>query len=434
MNEQAEYILLGTILIENSILDEITLAPQHFLELSNQNIYRAMLNIKKKGFPIDGASLKDELGEAGFLFLGGNERLRELKNTVPSIHAFKSYEKMVLNQWKLQSARDVIQETLDNINLEKVQTLIKDLIQVDEVGTQEEFNLRVHLKKMYDLVSIETPKERSGVSSGYTDIDNKTDGFQQTDLVIVGARPSIGKTAFMLNLALNGSKKSNVLPIIFSLEMKDEKLIKRFLSCLSEVNGMKLKNPYHYMNDAEKSDWIDAIGKLDKINPVIYDRPNQKVAEMRAKVRKIKHENPDKEILVLIDYLTLIKPTQDYKGNTHAAISEITSDLKAMAKDFNCPVICLAQLNRGVEQRQDKRPMMSDLRESGSIEQDADIIMLLYRDEYYNETTEENRNVLEVDIAKNRDGEVGRVKLLYKKEINRIENLYHYHTQKQGAK
>jgi replicative DNA helicase len=136
-------------------------------------------------------------------------------------------------------------------------------------------------------------------------------------------------------------------------------------------------------------------------------------------------------MIIFIDYLPTIRPSKDYKGNTHQEITEISYDLKEMAKIFNCPVVCLAQLNRGVEQRQDKRPMKSDLRESGSIEQDADIIMMLYRDEYYNETTEENRNILEVDISKNRDGEVGLVKLLYKKEINKIENLYHYHKAKQ---
>jgi replicative DNA helicase len=145
----------------------------------------------------------------------------------------------------------------------------------------------------------------------------------------------------------------------------------------------------------------------------------------------VKTEYPDQKIIVFIDYLTKIKPAQNYKGNMHAEITEISDDLKTMAKEFDCPVICLAQLSRDVEKRQNKRPLMSDLRESGSIEQDADIIMMLYRDEYYNETTEENRNLLEVDITKNRDGEVGLVKLLYKRDVNRIENLYHYHKQKQ---
>jgi replicative DNA helicase len=431
MNEQAEEILLGSILKDNSILEEITLSPDNFLEFSNQNLYKAMIEVKRKGFPIDGASLKDQLGESGFLFIGGNSRLEAYKDSVASVHAFKSYEQMVLNQWKMSAARDFIRHTLEEFNLENVQALIKELSKIDEEGTQEEFNLKTHLMEMYDLITTETPKERSGISSGYLAIDNKTDGFQPNDLVIIGARPSMGKTALLLNLALNAAQKSKAIPVIFSLEMSSKSLIKRMISCVGEINGMKLKNPYHYTNDDEKERWINSLGVIQKADFKIYDKPQQRVSEMRAKVRKIKHTYPDRPIIIFIDYLTLIRPTQDYKGNSHAAVTEISADLKAMAKDFGCPVICLAQLNRGVEQRPDKRPLKSDLRESGSIEQDADIIALLYRDDYYNEPTAENKDVLEVDITKNRDGELGLVKLQYKKDINKIENFYHYHKQNQ---
>lgn len=427
MNEQAEYMLIGSILKDNSILEEITLTPDHFEDLTNQNIYKSMLSIKRKGFPIDGASLKDDLGETAFLFVGGNSRLKELKDSVPSVHAYKSYEQMVINQWKLNTARDLIRGSLNNFKLDEIPHLVKELSRVDEEGAQDEFNLSNHLQNMYDLVTVETPKDRSGITSGLADLDNKTDGFQKNDLIIVGARPSMGKTAFALNLALNAGLGANAIPVVFSLEMSSESLIRRMLSCLGEVNGMKLKNPYHYTNDDEKARWINAIGILEKVNLKIFDKPRQKISEMRSQLRKIKHEHPEQDIIVFIDYLTLIKPSQDYRGNMHAQVTEISADLKAMAKEYKCPVVCLAQLSRGVEQRQDKRPMMSDLRESGSIEQDADIIMLLYRDEYYNETTEDNRNVLEVGLEKNRDGEVGPIKLRYKKEINKIENLYHYH-------
>jgi len=426
MNEQAEYMLLGSILKDNSIIGNLTITPEHFADIPNQNLFRAMLNIKKKGYPIDAASIKDEIGEGGFLFLGGESRLQELKDCVPSLNAFQSYEKMVINQWKLNTSRDLLQETLEDLTLDKLQELITSLSKVDEEGTQEEFNLSSHLTDLYNDVTVPVPKERSGIPSGFKDLDNKTDGFQENDLVIVGARPSMGKTAFLLNMAINAGKKG-VIPVVFSLEMSAKSLIKRIMSCLGEINGMKLKNPYHYLNDKEKEIWINKIGDIEKLNLKIYDKPGQKVSEMKAKVRKIKHDNPDKKVIVFIDYLTLIKPSQDYRGNNHAAVTEISADLKGMAKEFKCPVVCLAQLSRSVESRPDKRPLMSDLRESGSIEQDADVIMMLYRDEYYNETTEENRNVLEVDISKNRDGEVGLIKLRYKKEINKIENLYHYH-------
>lgn len=427
MNEHAEEILLGTILKDNSILEEVTLSPEHFLDITNRNIYSAMIEVNRKGFPIDGASLKDQMGETGFLFIGGNDRLKAYKNAVASVHAFKSYEQMILNQWKLETSKDLIRSTLEEFSLESVQALISELSKVDEEGAYEDFDLKKRLAQMYEAVTVETPKKRSGIPSGYLAIDDKTDGFQPADLVIVGARPSMGKTAFILNLAIHAKYKGDAIPIIFSLEMTEEKLLKRMQSCLAEVNGMKLKNPFHYTNDAEKEKLIKAIGEIEKIKPYIYDKPGQKVSEMRAKVRKIKHDNPGKDIIIFIDYLTKIKPSRDYKGNTHQEITEISADLKEMAKTFSCPVVCLAQLNRGVEQRPDKRPMKSDLRESGSIEQDADIIMMLYRDDYYNGETDENRNVLEVDISKNRDGEVGNVKLQYKKDINKIENFYHYH-------
>lgn len=429
MNEHAEEILLGSILKDNSILDEITLSPEHFLNLANRNIYKSMLNIKKKGFPIDGASLKDDLGE-GFFFIGGNDRLEEYKNAVPSVHAFKSYQQMILNQWKLHASRDLLNQTMDDLTLENVQALIKGLSKVDEEGTSDEFDFKTSLMNMYDKFTVETPKKRSGIPSGFIDIDNKTDGFQRGNLIIVGARPAMGKTAFLLNLAINTMMKANALPVIFSLEMTEEELMKRLISCLAEINGMHMKNPYHYTSDEEKDRGIEAIGKLGKYDLKIYDKSAQKVSEIRAKIRKVKHDYPDKEVIAFIDYLSLIKPSQDYKGNTHAAITEISADLKNMAKDLDCPVVCLAQLSRAVENRPDKRPKMADLRESGSIEQDANIIMMLYRDEYYNEPTDETRNVLEVLIEKSRDGEVGKVYLKYMKEFSRIENLYHYHKQR----
>lgn len=423
MNEHAEELLIGSILIDNSILHDITLSAQHFLNPVNQSIYKAIIDIKKKNIPVDVASLKDQLGNSGFSFIGGGKRLKQYKDAVPSVNAFKSYEQMVMKEWKAYTSRQLIRTSLENFNLENVQELIKNLSKIDEEGTQEEFDLQEHLRQLQNLPFVETPKDNSGIPSGYARIDMKTDGFQKNDLIIVGARPSMGKTAFIINLALRAAQH-NAVPVIFSLEMKSEALLKRMLSCLGEINGMKLKNPYHYLDNNEKNRWSKAVGELDKLDIKIYDKPRQTIREMKAKIRKVKQEFPDRDIIVFIDYLTLIKPSKDYNGNGHAQFTEISADLQAMTKDYDVPIICLAQLSRGVEQRQDKRPMMSDLRESGSIEQDADIIMMLYRDEYYNETTEDNRNILEVDIAKNRDGEVGKVELKYLKQINKIESIF----------
>jgi replicative DNA helicase len=423
MNEHAEEMLIGSILADNSILTDITVLPQHFLNKVNQSIYKSILDIKKKNIPVDVASLKSELGNTGFTFIGGGKKLLQLKNAVASANAYKSYEQMIIKEWKSYTSRNLLKSTLENFNAENVQDLIKELSKIDEEGTQEEFDLKSRLKEIRELAYIETDKENSGITSGFAKINLKTDGFQKNDLVIVGARPSMGKTAFIINMALRQAA-DNVVPIIFSLEMKADALIKRMLSSLGEINGMKLKNPYHYLDKNEKERWDKAVGELDRLDIKIYDKPRQTIHEMKTKIRKVKNEFPDRDVIVFIDYLTLIKPSKDYNGNGHAQFTEISADLQAMTKDFDVPVICLAQLSRGVEQRQDKRPLMSDLRESGSIEQDADIIMMLYRDEYYNETTEDNRNILEVDIAKNRDGEVGKVELKYLKQINKIESIF----------
>lgn len=428
LNEKAEEFLIGCILKDNSVIDEITLMPEHFLDLKNRNIYKSILNIKKKSLPIDAATLKAEMGETGFLFIGGNEGITNLKNAVSSAETFNSYEKLIVDQWKVYMSKIFIQQATEkDLKVEDVQALINKLTEIDGRNTNSSFNLKNSLIELYEMVTVETPKGFSGISSGFVDIDKKTDGWQNKNLIIIGARPSMGKTAFALNLSINSFKKSNAIPIIFSLEMGAIELEKRMISNLAEINGMKLKNPYHYTTDEEKERWIKAIGTLEDIHPEIVEKPRITIPEMRAHIRQVKRNNPGRKIIVFIDYLTLIGSNRDFKGNMHSQITEISADLKTMAKDFDCPVVCLAQLSRSVESRNDKRPMMSDLRESGSIEQDADVIALLYRDEYYNETTPENKDLLEVDIQKNRDGEVGLVKLLYKKDINKIENLYHYH-------
>ena len=177
-NEQAEELLLGSVLKDNSILEDVILLPEHFLDLTNRNIYKSMLAAKRKGFPINGASIKDDLGETGFLFIGGNERLKAYMNAVPSIHAFKSYQKMIVNQWKISTAQDLLREAVDGqLTVEGIQTLIKDLSSVDEQGTQEDFNLKEHLKELNDLITVPTPNRPSGIMTGYLDIDQKRTGF-----------------------------------------------------------------------------------------------------------------------------------------------------------------------------------------------------------------------------------------------------------------
>lgn len=421
-NYQAEGEVLGSFLIDNDLIKETTLTTEHFYDFNNKQWFASMKAISRKGEPITAATIYEHMGELGFKMLGGANAIETMRNAVASIHAFESNERIIIENWKKREITRILQENAESIKLDNVQNIIAEINQIDQTGTKEVFNLNEHLIELYDLPYKEVPKGISGIQSGFSELDFMTDGFQDEDSVIVGARPSMGKTAFILNIAKNAGQ-TGVIPVIFSLEMGAESLIKRMLSAIGEIDGIKVRNPYNYFNENDKVKWRTAIGELAKIPLQISDKPAQKVSEMRAKIRQVKKENPNKKILVMIDYLTLITPASEHNGNAHLQVSEISRDLKSLAKEFKCPVITLAQLSRGVESRQNKRPVMSDLRESGSIEQDADIIMFLYRDEYYNDTTDDNKNILEVDIAKQRNGPTGTIELHYNKEINKISNL-----------
>lgn len=421
-NYQAECELLGSILLDNELMKETSVTTEHFYDFNNRQLFSAMKQIQQNGDPITLAALGEKIGESGIHMMGGYAFIEQLKGIVASIHAFPAVERLVISNWKKREIKRLLDENAENLDLNNVQNLIGEINKIDQTGTKEVFNLADHLTDLLELPYQKVPKGFSGIPSGFSDLDFMTDGFQDEDSIIVGARPSMGKTAFVLNIAKNAGQKG-VVPIIFSLEMSAKSLIKRMLSCIGEIDGIKVRNPYNYFNDNDKVKWGYAITELSKIPLQIFDKSGQKVSEMRAKIRQVKKDYPNKKILVMIDYLTLITPASDHNGNAHLQVSEISSDLKSLAKEFKCPIITLAQLSRGVESRQNKRPAMSDLRESGSIEQDADVIMFLYRDEYYNQTTPENENILEVDIAKQRNGPTGNVELYYKKEINMIHDV-----------
>lgn len=422
MNEfKAETAIFTCVMKDNRIIKELSLQPSHFYDQQNQMIYSAMQALSRKKEPIEPFSIIEQLGNNNFLQLGFDYFSSIMKQPVQE-HNYKYYEQQVYKYWKQRRVRELIVPIAESglEDIEMIQTLIKDLTNIGESGTQDTFNQHELLKRMRDLVDKEQPKGLSGLPTGYTDIDVKIDGLQKKNSIIIGARPSMGKTAFILAIS-NNMMKDNVIPVIFSLEMDETSLLKRMITSISKISGFKAKNPYHRTNDKEKQEWKTAIEFLETSTFYIYDKPGQTINEMRAKVRQVKNLHPSKDVVVFIDYLTLIKPNNMYNGNSHQQVTEISADLKSMAKEFDIPVVTLAQLSRSVEQRSDKRPMMSDLRESGSIEQDADVIMFLYRDAYYNDKTEQP-NTLEVNIAKCRDGEVGTAYLYYDKSKNVIRN------------
>ena len=258
----------------------------------------------------------------------------------------------------------------------------------------------------------------TGIPTGFSELDRMTAGFQRNDLIIVAARPSVGKTAFALNIAQNVATKTDESVAIFSLEMGAEQLVMRMLCAEGNINAQNLRT-----GNLTEEDWgklTMAMGSLSNSGIFIDDTPGIRVSEIRSKCRRLKQENGLG--MILIDYLQLIQGSGRSSDNRQQEVSEISRALKSLARELEVPVIALSQLSRGVEQRQDKRPMMSDIRESGSIEQDADIVAFLYRDDYYDKESE-NKNIIEIIIAKQRNGPVGTVSLAFVKEYNKFVNL-----------
>lgn len=419
---EAECTLLGSILLQPSILQEINVKPEHFYDPRNSQIYSWMLQLAEMKKPIDFVALVNIAGNEKMENVGGVTYLMQLTNAVPTTANFDYYAEVILNLWKQRAVQNVLQPFESGSTQDvDIQSIIQQLNKIDTTGTKERFDLSSKLSDLYELPDTPVPAGLSGIPSGFKDLDEMTDGWQDEDSIIIGARPSMGKTAFMLNVAGNAGLKGTI-PCVFSLEMSADSLIKRMLSAIGGIDGNKIRNPFNYFDDKDRVNWVKAIGILERMQMQIFDRPGQTVNEMRAQVRQVQKDYPGKSLLVMIDYLTLIRPQHDHNGNAHLQVSEISAALKAMAKEFKVPVITLAQLSRGVESRANKRPMMSDLRESGSIEQDADVIGFLYRDEYYDKDSDK-RNILEIDIAKQRNGPTGVVELLYLKEQNKILDL-----------
>ena len=259
----------------------------------------------------------------------------------------------------------------------------------------------------------------TGIPTGFAELDKMTAGFQRNDLIIVAARPSVGKTAFALNIAQNVATKTDENVAIFSLEMGAEQLVMRMLCAEGNIDAQRLRTGS--LTDEDWGKLTMAMGSLSNAGIFIDDTPGVRVKEIRAKCRRLKQEQGGLG-MILIDYLQLIQGSGRSGENRQQEVSEISRSLKALARELQVPVIALSQLSRGVEQRQDKRPMMSDIRESGSIEQDADIVAFLYRDDYYDKESE-NKNIIEIIIAKQRNGPTGTVSLAFVKEYNKFVNL-----------
>ncbi|CEO20334.1 replicative DNA helicase [Paraclostridium sordellii] len=425
---ESEQSILGSILLDKQAIITVTetIQPEDFYKEAHKIIYECMMKLNNKNEPIDLITLTEELKKQGHLEdIGGISYITSLSTIVPTTSNVKYYadivkEKSVLRKL-IKVSNDILNSGYDSSI--KVEDLLekaeKKIFDISQEKSSEDFqSINSVLMDTYDMIEkLYTNKEDiTGITTGFDDLNKKTNGLQRTDLILVAARPAMGKTAFSLNLVQNAALKGNASVAVFSLEMSKEQLVQRMLSAQSHVELKKIKN-----GSLDENDWpriIDAMSVLSNASIYIDDTPGIKISELRSKCRKLKIEKGLD--LILIDYLQLMEGDGGNESRQQE-ISKISRSLKVIAKELNCPVVALSQLSRAPEQRSDHRPMLADLRESGAIEQDADIVMFLYRDEYYHPDSD-RKNIGEIIIAKNRHGETGSVELVWLGEIQKFAN------------
>lgn len=431
----AEQAVLGSIFIspEKLIMVREFISPDDFYKYSHKVIFRAMITLADRNDAIDAATVRNILDDQGDLQnIGGLGYIVELVNSVPTSANAEFYAKIVSEKAML---RDIISKLTDTVNMayegndsdEIIATAEKALVDINEHSNRSGFRkISDVLKVNYENLELRSQQtsDVTGLPTGFRDLDRITTGLHPDQLIILAARPAVGKTAFVLNIAQNIGTKQNRPVAIFSLEMGAESLVDRMLAAEGMVDSHSLRTGQ--LTDQDWNNVTIAQGALADAPIYIDDTPGIKITEIRARSRKLSQEVDDGLGLIVIDYLQLISGTRP--ENRQQEVSEISRQLKILAKELKVPVIALSQLSRGVEQRQDKRPVLSDIRESGSIEQDADIVAFLYRDDYYRREGEEAEeivedNTVEVILEKNRAGARGTVKLMFQKEYNKFSSI-----------
>lgn len=408
----AEKAVLGTMLKENYLIGESSLSPAIFETAVHKNIYSAMDEIYKQKKHVDVITMITYKDPRDF---GGANYLNELMNFV-NVEKFDQHVNALFDVWREREKRNVIQiASMEDWDIEKV---VNELSKLANNQVDDHTSISDSLVKVYEDPFIQKVI-KNGAPTGIKKLDEITNGLQDAELIIIAARPSMGKSDVMLHLAKEAGW-NGYLPLIYSLEMQEELLRDRLIASTGKFSRVKLRDTYTMLTPGQKEQWPKVIGKLSTTNIQIFDRAGQTVAEMRMKARKMINQFSHLKPIILIDYLTLIRSGEKQSFNKHQEIGDITKALKAMAKEFNCPVVVLAQLSRSLEQRADKRPMLSDLRESGSIEEDADLVIFPYRDAYYSK--EDDDKSLEFIIAKHRNGPIGTIMSTYNKFTGEILN------------
>ncbi|WP_067930367.1 replicative DNA helicase [Alicyclobacillus kakegawensis] len=433
---EAEQAVLGAMLISADAVAEAVewLQADDFYRRSHQLIFEAMQQLYEQGQPVDVVTTTAALQaqEGRLESVGGVEYLAELAGAMPTVLHVGHYANIVREKALLRRIIAAAQEIAEASYRaeEDAGSVLADaerrILELSQNRRVRDFThisdvLEATFERIEQLYASEG--KLTGVPTGYSELDRMTSGLQKSDLIILAARPSVGKTAFALNVSQNVAVRAGLPVAIFSLEMSKEQLVQRMLCAEAYIDGHKLRN-----GTLEDDDWPKlSMGVSALAGSPIYidDTPGITVPEMRSKLRRLKSQVGLG--LVTVDYLQLIRGRRTNSDNRQQEISEISRSLKQLARELEVPVMALAQLSRSVEQRQDKRPMLSDIRESGSIEQDADIVAFLYRDDYYDPESE-RKNIVEVLIAKQRNGPTGKVELVFLKNYNKFVNLEKVHT------
>lgn len=442
-NLEAEQAVLGALILDNDTFYAVDaiLPEQAFWTQAHNLIYSVIQELRDEDEPIDILPITARLQDKKQLEdIGGVAYLSQLAHGVPVASNAEYYARIVRKCYQqrmgYQLAKDLLVAAAQHIDPAQLAAQMEQAgaFMVDQTAKGQDFKpMREVVMETYDSLEQKAlTQDQSGVTgipSGYDDLDKMTSGFQRSDLIIIAARPSVGKTALVMNMGRNGAKAGHNIAV-FSLEMSAEQLGQRFLSAESNLDGTRIRTGKLAFDDWDKLTL--AMGSLSEAQIYVDDTPGISVSEIRAKCRRLKKKLGSLG-MIIIDYLQLLTLAGKRRENRQQEVSEISRTLKRLAKELDVPVIALSQLSRAVEQRQDKRPMMSDLRESGSIEQDADVVAFLYRDDYYDKETEK-KNIIEINIAKQRNGPVGLVELAFLKQYSKFVTLDRGHQEAAAAK
>ena len=428
---QAEQAVLGGLMLDNKAWDTIAdeVSEEDFYRRDHRLIFRAIAQLAEQGSPLDAVTLSEWLDQHALLDdVGGLSALGLLAQNTPSAANIKAYAAIVRENSVMRQLIDVGNQIANSAYetegrdssalLDNAEKLVFDIAEQGKRGKRGFRNIRGLLAAAVDRIDMLFQQDDAitGVSTGFADLDNMTAGLQPADLIIVAGRPSMGKTTLAVNFAENAAIKNQVPVAIFSMEMPGEHLALRMMSSLGHIDQHKIRT-----GKLDDDDWprlTSAVSLLDSAPIFIDDTPALTPIELRARARRLKREHDLG--LIVIDYLQLMQ-VSNTRENRATEISEISRNLKALAKELEVPVIALSQLNRSLESRTDRRPVMSDLRESGAIEQDADVIMFIYRDEVYNEESPQ-KGLAEIIIGKQRNGPIGKCTLTFRGQYTRFEN------------